>query len=125
MFVEHFSLHPVTSTQEFRSGFGACRTPKMHIVNGKSTKKIWERLGHGAPVVQSTSRASVLRGNPDSAVGSKLHGHVSLKLAGCSVASFTSSSWEHFVQFHDTRSGFSLLVFHFGHEMMNRPRTSK
>lgn len=89
MFVEHFSLHPVTSTQELRSGFRACRTPKMHAVNGKGTKKRWERLGHRGSVIQSISRAAVLRGNPDSAVGSKLHGHVSLKLAGYSVVSFT------------------------------------
>lgn len=88
MFVEHFSLHPVTSTRELRSGFRACRTPRLYIVNGKTTKKRWERLGHRGSVVQSISRAAVSRGNHDSAVGSELHGHVSLKFAGYSVVSF-------------------------------------
>lgn len=37
----------------------------------------------------ASSRAAVPRGNPDSAVGSELHGDISLELAGYSVVSFT------------------------------------
>lgn len=42
-------------SQELRSGCRACRIPKMHIVNVKSTKKRWERLGHRDGGEQSIS----------------------------------------------------------------------
>lgn len=87
--MEHSSLHPATSTKELRSGFRACRVPRMQTVNGRSTKKRWKRLGQGGSVEQPALGAAVPRGKPDSAVGGNLHGHIPLKLAGYSVVSFT------------------------------------
>lgn len=87
--MEHFSLCPATSTKELRSGFGAFRVLRMHVVNARSTKKRWKRLGQGGSVEQPTLGAAVPRGNPDSAAGGELHGHIPLKLAGYSVVYFT------------------------------------
>lgn len=88
MFVEHFSLYPVIYPAHGNSALASelAELPKCTLLMVRAQRKEGRDW---VTEVQSISRTAVLRGNPDSAVGSELRGHVSLKLAGYSVVSFT------------------------------------